>query len=47
MRAMMVIGVFRAPLSNLLFIGLAVQEHNLFALIGLDNFAGAASPGPA
>jgi MFS transporter, PAT family, beta-lactamase induction signal transducer AmpG len=42
MRAM-VIGAFAGPLSNLLFIWLAVQEHNLFALfaaIGLDNVAG-------
>ncbi len=42
MRAM-VIGAFAGPLSNLLFIWLALQEHNLFALfaaIGLDNVAG-------
>lgn len=42
MRAM-VIGAFAGPLSNLLFIWLAMQEHNLFALfaaIGLDNVAG-------
>ena len=42
MRAM-VIGAFAGPLSNLLFIWLAIQEHNLFALfaaIGLDNVAG-------
>ncbi len=42
MRAM-VIGAFAGPVSNLLFIWLAVQEHNLFALflaIGLDNVAG-------
>ena len=42
MRAL-VIGAFAGPLSNLLFIWLAVQEHNLFALfaaIGLDNVAG-------
>jgi MFS transporter, PAT family, beta-lactamase induction signal transducer AmpG len=42
MRAM-VIGALAGPLSNLLFIWLAVQEHNLFALfaaIGLDNVAG-------
>ena len=39
----LVIGAFAGPLSNLLFIWLAVQEHNLFALfaaIGLDNVAG-------
>jgi PAT family beta-lactamase induction signal transducer AmpG len=42
MRAM-VIGALAGPLSNLLFIWLAFQEHNLFALflaIGLDNVAG-------
>jgi PAT family beta-lactamase induction signal transducer AmpG len=42
MRAM-VIGAFAGPLSNLLFIWLAMQGHNLFALfaaIGLDNVAG-------
>ena len=42
MRAM-VIGAFAGPLSNLLFIWLAFQEHNLWALfaaIGLDNVAG-------
>ena len=42
MRAM-VIGAFAGPLSNLLFIWLAFQEHNLWALfaaIGLDNIAG-------
>ncbi len=39
----MVIGAFAGPLSNLLFIWLALQEHNLWALfaaIGLDNVAG-------
>jgi len=39
----MVIGAFAGPLSNLLFIWLARQGHNLFALftaIGLDNVAG-------
>lgn len=39
----MVIGAFAGPLSNLLFIWLAFQEHNLWALfaaIGLDNVAG-------
>jgi PAT family beta-lactamase induction signal transducer AmpG len=39
----MVIGAFAGPLSNLLFIWLAFQEHNLwslFAAIGLDNVAG-------
>jgi PAT family beta-lactamase induction signal transducer AmpG len=39
----MVIGAFAGPLSNLLFIWLAVQDHNLvalFAAIGLDNVAG-------
>jgi PAT family beta-lactamase induction signal transducer AmpG len=42
MRAM-VIGAFAGPLSNLLFIWLALQEHDLmalFAAIGLDNVAG-------
>jgi PAT family beta-lactamase induction signal transducer AmpG len=42
MRAM-VIGAFAGPLSNLLFIWLAMQEHSLialFAAIGLDNVAG-------
>ena len=42
MRAM-VIGAFAGPLSNLLFIWLAFQDHNLWALfaaIGLDNVAG-------
>ena len=42
MRAM-VIGAFAGPLSNLLFIWLAFQEHNLWSLfiaIGLDNVAG-------
>jgi PAT family beta-lactamase induction signal transducer AmpG len=42
MRAM-VIGAFAGPASNLLFIWLALQEHNLWALfaaIGLDNVAG-------
>ena len=42
MRAM-VIGALAGPLSNLLFIWLALQEHNLivlFAAIGLDNVAG-------
>lgn len=42
MRAM-VIGAFAGPLSNLLFIWLAMQRHDLFALfaaIGLDNVAG-------
>jgi PAT family beta-lactamase induction signal transducer AmpG len=42
MRAM-VIGAFAGPLSNLLFVWLAVQEHSKFALfmaIGLDNVAG-------
>jgi PAT family beta-lactamase induction signal transducer AmpG len=42
MRAM-VIGAFAGPLSNLLFIWLAFQPHNLWALfaaIGLDNVAG-------
>jgi PAT family beta-lactamase induction signal transducer AmpG len=42
MRAM-VIGALAGPLSNLLFIWLALQQHNLFALfaaIGLDNVAG-------
>ena len=39
----MVIGAFAGPLSNLLFIWLALQEHSLVALfvaIGLDNVAG-------
>ena len=39
----MVIGALAGPLSNLLFIWLAVQRHSLFALfaaIGLDNVAG-------
>jgi MFS transporter, PAT family, beta-lactamase induction signal transducer AmpG len=39
----MVIGAFAGPVSNLLFIWLAMQGHNLFALfaaIGLDNVAG-------
>ena len=39
----MVIGALAGPLSNLLFIWLALQEHNLWALfaaIGLDNVAG-------
>ncbi len=39
----MVIGAFAGPLSNLLFIWLAMQGHSLFALfaaIGLDNVAG-------
>ncbi|HXE81455.1 MAG TPA: MFS transporter [Vicinamibacterales bacterium] len=39
----LVIGAFAGPISNLLFIGLALQEHNLVALflaIGLDNVAG-------
>ena len=42
MRAL-VIGALAGPLSNLLFIWLAVQSHNLlalFAAIGLDNVAG-------
>jgi MFS transporter, PAT family, beta-lactamase induction signal transducer AmpG len=42
MRAM-VIGAFAGPLSNLLFIWLALQDHSLWALfaaIGLDNVAG-------
>jgi PAT family beta-lactamase induction signal transducer AmpG len=42
MRAM-VIGAFAGPLSNLLFIWLAFQDHDLIALfiaIGLDNVAG-------
>jgi PAT family beta-lactamase induction signal transducer AmpG len=41
-RAMM-LGAFASPLSNLLFIWLATQGHNLYALfaaIGLDNVAG-------
>ena len=40
----MVIGALAGPLSNLLFIWLAMQDHNLLALfvaIGLDNVAGA------
>ena len=39
----MVIGAFAGPVSNLLFIWLAFQPHNLWALfaaIGLDNVAG-------
>jgi PAT family beta-lactamase induction signal transducer AmpG len=39
----MVIGAFAGPLSNLLFVWLALQDHNLWALfaaIGLDNVAG-------
>jgi PAT family beta-lactamase induction signal transducer AmpG len=39
----MVIGAFAGPLSNLLFVWLALQDHSLFALfaaIGLDNVAG-------
>ena len=39
----MVIGAFAGPLSNLLFIWLAMQHHSLvalFAAIGLDNVAG-------
>ena len=39
----MVVGAAVGPLSNLLFIWLAVQEHSipaLFAAIGLDNVAG-------
>lgn len=39
----MVIGAFAGPLSNLLFIWLAFQEHSrwsLFIAIGLDNVAG-------
>src|SRR5688572_19442836 len=42
MRAL-VIGAFAGPISNLLFVWLALQEHNLWALfaaIGLDNVAG-------
>lgn len=42
MRAM-VIGAFAGPISNLLFVWLAFQEHNLWSLfiaIGLDNVAG-------
>jgi len=38
-----VIGAFAGPVSNLLFIWLALQRHNLWALfaaIGLDNVAG-------
>jgi PAT family beta-lactamase induction signal transducer AmpG len=39
----MVVGAFAGPVSNLLFVWLAFQEHSLFALfiaIGLDNVAG-------
>jgi PAT family beta-lactamase induction signal transducer AmpG len=39
----MVIGAFAGPASNLLFVWLATQDHNLlklFAAIGLDNVAG-------
>jgi MFS transporter, PAT family, beta-lactamase induction signal transducer AmpG len=39
----MVIGAFAGPISNLLFIWLALQRHSLialFAAIGLDNVAG-------
>lgn len=39
----MVIGAFAGPVSNLLFIWLALQDHSLialFAAIGLDNVAG-------
>jgi PAT family beta-lactamase induction signal transducer AmpG len=39
----MVIGALAGPVSNLLFVWLAFQEHSLFALfvaIGLDNVAG-------
>jgi PAT family beta-lactamase induction signal transducer AmpG len=39
----MVVGAFAGPASNLLFIWLAFQDHNLlalFAAIGLDNVAG-------
>jgi MFS transporter, PAT family, beta-lactamase induction signal transducer AmpG len=39
----MVIGAAAGPLSNLLFVWLALQDHNLWALfaaIGLDNVAG-------
>lgn len=39
----MVVGAFAGPVSNLLFIWLAFQDHNLlalFAAIGLDNVAG-------
>jgi PAT family beta-lactamase induction signal transducer AmpG len=39
----MVIGALAGPVSNLLFIWLALQQHNLWALfaaIGLDNVAG-------
>ena len=39
----MVIGAFAGPVSNLLFVWLATQGHNLlalFAAIGLDNVAG-------
>jgi PAT family beta-lactamase induction signal transducer AmpG len=40
----MVVGAFAGPVSNLLFIWLALEDHNLwvlFAAIGLDNVAGA------
>jgi PAT family beta-lactamase induction signal transducer AmpG len=40
----MVVGAFAGPVSNLLFIWLPTQGHNLFSLfaaIGLDNVAGA------
>jgi PAT family beta-lactamase induction signal transducer AmpG len=39
----MVIGAFAGPISNLLFIWLALQDHDLivlFAALGLDNVAG-------
>jgi len=39
----MVIGALAGPISNLLFVWLALQRHNVFALfaaIGLDNVAG-------
>jgi PAT family beta-lactamase induction signal transducer AmpG len=39
----LVVGAFAGPLSNLLFIWLALQDHDLWALfaaIGLDNVAG-------
>jgi PAT family beta-lactamase induction signal transducer AmpG len=39
----MLVGAFAGPLSNLLFVWLAFQDHNLlalFAAIGLDNVAG-------
>jgi PAT family beta-lactamase induction signal transducer AmpG len=42
MRAM-VVGAFAGPVSNLLFVWLALQDHSLWALfaaIGLDNVAG-------